>query len=76
MANNDNISELMTVTEAAELLNVHINTMRRWSDQGIIRSYRLGKRGDRRFSKKDIADLLHGFHSDNGDIRQARSNSS
>ena len=45
---------MLTTGGAAKLLSVHINTMRRWSNQGITKSYRLGKRGDRRFLKKDV----------------------
>jgi DNA-binding transcriptional MerR regulator len=35
-----------------------MNTVRRWSNQGILRAYRLGPRGDRRFKREDIALLL------------------
>ncbi len=49
---------LMTVREVAELLNIHNNTVRRWSDQGIIKTYRISRRGDRRFKKEDILSFL------------------
>ena len=49
---------MLTVREASQLLRVHMNTLRRWSDQGIIRAYRIGPRGDRRFRMEDIAVLL------------------
>ena len=51
-------SSLMTVTDVARALNVHINTVRRWSDKGILRSYRICGRGDRRFKKEDIIQFL------------------
>jgi excisionase family DNA binding protein len=58
MTTNDNRKSLLTTRELARLLNVHINTVRRWSDQGILKSYRIGARGDRRFSRDDIALFL------------------
>ncbi|MGA9048019.1 MAG: helix-turn-helix domain-containing protein [Dehalococcoidia bacterium] len=45
---------MFTTRELAALLNVHINTVRRWSDQGLVKSYRMGPRGDRRFSRDDV----------------------
>ena len=49
---------MFTTRELAKFLNVHINTVRRWSDQGIIKSYRIGPRGDRRFSRDDVLIFL------------------
>ena len=51
-------SSMLTVTEVGQLLHVHRNTVRRWSDQGIIKVHRIGSRGDRRFRAEDIAELL------------------
>jgi excisionase family DNA binding protein len=45
---------MLTARELARLLNVHINTVRRWDDRGILKAYRIGTRGDRRFSREDI----------------------
>jgi excisionase family DNA binding protein len=56
-----NITQLggmLTVREVSQLLHVHSNTLRRWSDQGVIKAYRIGPRGDRRFRAEDIAVLL------------------
>jgi excisionase family DNA binding protein len=59
MATNTNqMGSMLTVREVSQLLHVHSNTLRRWSDQGIIRAYRIGPRGDRRFRAEDIAVLL------------------
>ena len=49
---------MLTIREACELLSVHGNTLRRWSDQGLVRAYRIGLRGDRRFRQEDIDGLL------------------
>jgi excisionase family DNA binding protein len=49
---------MMTTSAVASMLNIHINTVRRWSDQGILKPYRIGPRGDRRFMREDIIDFL------------------
>ncbi len=58
----------MTPRELARLLNVHINTVRRWSDSGVITAYRFGPRGDRRFSGESISAFLAG--NGNGSARE------
>jgi excisionase family DNA binding protein len=52
---DDPTSPFLTLTEAADFLHVHRNTLRRWSDAGMISSYRLGVRGDRRFKREELA---------------------
>jgi excisionase family DNA binding protein len=49
---------MLTVREVSQLLHVHSNTLRRWTEQGIIKAYRIGPRGDRRFRAEDVAVLL------------------
>jgi DNA binding domain, excisionase family len=51
-------SKLLTTTEVAEILRVHPNTIRQWSDKGLIHVYRLGPRGDRRFKRGDVDGFL------------------
>ena len=59
MANNNyQMGGMLTVREVSRLLHVHSNTLRRWSDQGIVKAYRIGPSGDRRFRAEDIAVLL------------------
>jgi excisionase family DNA binding protein len=50
----DDISPMLTTSEVARILSIHINTVRRWSNQGVLRSYRIGTRGDRRYKREDI----------------------
>ena len=49
---------LLTVSEVASVLHVHVNPVRKWSDGGLLPASRLGQRGDRRFSREDVQDLL------------------
>ena len=49
------ISTMLTTSGVARIFNVHASTIRRWSEQGIIKSYRIGPRGDRRFRREDVA---------------------
>ncbi len=51
---------LLTTAETAELLNVHVNTVRRWSNKGILETYYIGPRRDRRFRRWDIENFLLG----------------
>jgi excisionase family DNA binding protein len=59
MAGNSHEGTMLTVREVSQILHVHSNTLRRWSDRGIIKAYRIGPRGDRRFKLEDITCLLY-----------------
>jgi excisionase family DNA binding protein len=58
MESNSNIAPMLTTSDVARILNIHINTVRRWSNQGRLKAYRIGSRGDRRFQQEDIASFL------------------
>ena len=45
---------MLTTRDVAGLLNIDANTVRRWTNQGILKAYRIGPRGDRRFRREDI----------------------
>lgn len=54
ISHNDDLDPMLTTSDVARILSIHINTVRRWSNQGVLKSYRIGSRGDRRFKKEDI----------------------
>ncbi|UCG54220.1 MAG: helix-turn-helix domain-containing protein [Dehalococcoidia bacterium] len=55
---NNDLDPMLTTSDVARILSVHINTVRRWSNQGVLKSYRIGSRGDRRYRKEDIDDFF------------------
>jgi len=52
------MNSLLSSKEVAKILNVHINTIRRWSDKGFIKCYKIGPRGDRKFSRESLEAFL------------------
>ena len=46
---------VLTVSEAAAMLNAHPNSIRRWADPCLLPSFRIGLRGDRRFRVEDTS---------------------
>jgi excisionase family DNA binding protein len=55
---NDNQVEWLTLREASALLGVHPATVRQWSDEGKLDTFRTPG-GHRRFARTDIERLLH-----------------
>jgi len=58
MISDSEIGHLLTIREVSKILHVHSNTLRRWSDEGIIKSFRISRRGDRRFKLEDVLSYL------------------
>jgi len=57
---------MLTARQVADFLQVHISTLRRWSDQGILKSYRVGPRRDRRYRQEDVLSFVHEDHIASG----------
>ena len=55
---------LLTSGQAARFLNVHVNTLRRWSNDGVLPTYRVGNRQDRRFKRRELEEFLSETASD------------
>jgi len=49
---------MLRTSDVAQLLRLHVNTVRRWNRKGILKSYRITPRGDRRFRREDVYALL------------------
>jgi excisionase family DNA binding protein len=49
---------LLTIEEAARFLNVSKISLRRWTDSGRLRCFRVGVRGERRFAKTELEAFL------------------
>lgn len=58
MRHHIRVRSTLTASDVARLLNVHLNTVRRWSNQGLLKTYRIGPRGDRRYQQKDIGEFI------------------
>jgi len=50
---------ILTAKEVAHILHLHVNTVRRWESQGVLRGYRIGPRRDRRFEQDEILRLIN-----------------
>ena len=71
MTSNSLMEPMLTVGEAAALLHIHANTLRRWADRGYIRAYRITSRGDRRFRQEDITRFLDRLNAYHGNEKEA-----
>ena len=52
-------NEVLTSNEVADLLKVHLSSVRRWSRNGKLKGYRLGGEGDWRFLRQDVLAFLY-----------------
>jgi transcriptional repressor of dcmA and dcmR len=53
------MERLLNVKEAANFLNVSEMTIRRWTNSGDLRCYRVGGKRERRFQAQDLRDCLN-----------------
>jgi len=54
----DNLPDLLTVREVAQILRVSPLTIKRWGKRGKLPAIRINSRGDRRYKKEAILWLL------------------
>ena len=51
-------NRMLAVRHVAQLLGIHESTVRMWADSGILESYRLGPRQDRRIPIESVMHTL------------------
>ena len=71
MERNSDTPTLLTAGQVAHVLHCHINTIRRWENHGMLRAFRIGPRGDRRFKKTEILRVMREVSNKNS-VRQVR----
>lgn len=54
----DELPDLLTVREVAEILRVSPLTIKRWGKRGKLPAIRINSRGDRRYKKEAVLWLL------------------
>ena len=54
----DDLPDLLTVREVADLLRVSPLTLKRWGKRGKLPAIRINSRGDRRYKKEAVLYLL------------------
>jgi len=54
----ENLPDLLTVKEVAEVLRVSTLTIKRWGKRGKLPAIRINSRGDRRYKKEAVLWLL------------------
>ena len=50
--------KLLKIRQAAEMLGVNPETLRRWDKSGKLKAIIISERGDRRYKKEDIVRLV------------------
>ena len=55
--------KMLTNRQVAEYLQVSICSVRRWSDKGLLKFYRVGSRGDRRYRYEDVIRFMEGSNN-------------
>ncbi|OGJ37349.1 MAG: hypothetical protein A2383_01635 [Candidatus Pacebacteria bacterium RIFOXYB1_FULL_39_46] len=58
MDKNNKLPKLLTIRQAAEIINVHVETLRRWDKSGKLKAIIVNERGDRRYDPKDLEVIL------------------
>jgi excisionase family DNA binding protein len=54
----ENLPDLLTIREVAEILRVSPLTIKRWGKRGKLPAIRINSRGDRRYKKEAVLWLL------------------
>lgn len=52
------MEKLLTISEAANIINLHPETLRRWDREGTLVAVKVNDRGDRRYRESDIMEFM------------------
>ncbi len=52
---------LLSIQEAADILGLHSETLRRWDREGKLSAIKVGNRGDRKYRYEDILKIKAGY---------------
>src|SRR3989344_3735087 len=50
--------KLLSISQVAEIFNIHPDALRNWEKEGILVPLRAGKRGDRKYRPQDIETII------------------
>lgn len=56
------MEKLLTISEAAALINVHPETLRRWDREGTLVALKVNERGDRCYRESDLLEFMNVNH--------------
>jgi len=59
---NISLPKLLTIQQAAKVLSVHVETLRRWDKGGKLKAVRINERGDRRYKPEDIKKFINNLN--------------
>ena len=62
--NEEALEAMLTIRQVVDFLHISISTVRQWSDSGMLRAYRIGPRGDRRYLRDDVFRFLENSTAD------------
>jgi len=52
------VPDILTLSEACAILHCHPNTLRNWDNKGILKAIRFGTRGDRRYRREEVLEII------------------
>lgn len=56
----DNLPDLLTIGEVASIFRVSTLTIKRWDKSRGLKPIRINTRGDRRYRREEVLDILSG----------------
>ena len=56
----DNLPPILTLSEVALILRYNKLTIKKWEKKGKIKPIRINSRGDRRYFREDILQMING----------------